>query len=140
MKVQALKKAVLALPQTQIDLQHHLAGGIYARTGFIPAGTVIVGCTHKKDHISILMGDASLTLDEGVQRVTGYTVLPTHAGMTRAIYAHSDCWMTTLCKTDETELDKIEDDLVQDAQALQSRNPELPHSPLILLGEETCLS
>lgn len=138
MKVQALIEAMLALPQTHIPLQHNLAGGIYARTGFIPAGTVIAGCTHKKDHISILVGDASLTLDEGVQRVTGYSVLPTHAGMTRAIYAHSDCWMTTLVQTDEVELDKIEDDIVQDAQALQSRNPELPHSPLILLGDKSC--
>lgn len=140
MKIDALKTAVLGLPQTQIDTQHHLAGGIYARTGFIPAGTVIVGCTHKKDHISILVGDASLTLDSGVQRVTGYSVLPTHAGMTRAIYAHSDCWMTTLCKTDETALEKIEDDLVDNAQALQTRNPELTHSPLILLGDKSCLS
>lgn len=135
MQVQKLKESMRELPQIQIDTQHHLVNGIYARTGFIPAGTVIAGCTHKTDHISILVGDALITLDDGPHRLTGYNVLPTKKGMTRAIYAESDCWMTTICKTEFSELSDIEDGQVEDAETLQTRNPALTQNKLILLGD-----
>ena len=135
MQVNKLKESMRSLPQVQIDTQHHLVNGMYARTGFIPAGTVIAGCTHKTDHISILMGNALITLDDGAHRLTGYNVLPTKKGMTRAIYAESDCWMTTICKTEFTELADIEDGQVEDSDTLQTRNPALPQNKLILLGD-----
>jgi hypothetical protein len=137
-QVERLKEAMANIPQLQIDTHHLCSGGMYARTGFIPAGTVITGCTHKTDHFSILAGDASLTIDDHVERVTGYNVLPTKKGMTRAIYAHSDCWMTTICKTDKTDLTDIEDDLVEDAHTLQTRNPELSQNKLVLIEEAVC--
>jgi hypothetical protein len=120
-------------PQVVVDTQHHLVNGMYARTGFIPAGTVIAGCTHKTDHISILFGEALITLDDGPKELSGYNVLPTKKGMTRAIYAVSDCWMTTICKTEGTELAEIEDGQVEEAHTLQTRNPELGMDKLILL-------
>ena len=133
--VHKLSESMRDLPQVQIDTQHHLVSGMYARTVFIPAGVVITGCTHKTDHISILSGDATLTLSDSVERITGYNVLPTKKGMTRAIFAHSDCWLTTICKTEHSELANIEDAQVEEAQTLQTRNPELPQNKLILIGD-----
>lgn len=133
-QVDRLAEAMRQLPQIAIDTKHHWSGGMYARSGFIPAGTVIAGCTHKTDHISIIVGDATLTIGDSVERLTGYNVLPTKKGMTRAIYAHSDCWMTTVCKTEKQTLEEIEDDLVENAELLQTRNPELAHNELVLIG------
>lgn len=134
-KVQVLAESMRALPQVQIDTQHHLVNGMYARTVFIPSGHVIAGCTHKTDHISILVGDALITLDDGPHELTGYNVLPTKKGMTRAIYAVSDCYMTTICKTDFQELADIENGQVEDAHTLQTQNPALPQNKLILLED-----
>ena len=133
--VHKLSEAMRELPQVQIDTQHHLVNGIYARTGFIPAGTVIAGCTHKTDHISILCGEALITLDDGPKELSGYNVLPTKKGMTRAIYAVSDCWMTTISKTEFLELADIEDAQVENSESLQTRNPELSQNKLILIEE-----
>jgi hypothetical protein len=133
--VHKLSESMRDIPQVQIDTQHHLVNGIYARTTFIPAGVVGTGCTHKTDHISILVGDATLTLEGSVERLTGYNVLPTKTGMTRAILANSDCWLTTICKTDHTELADIEDGQVEEAQTLQTQNPALAQNKLILIGD-----
>ena len=135
MQVHKLKESMRDMPQVQIDTQHHLVNGMYARTGFIPAGTVIAGCTHKTDHISILVGEALITLDDGPSSLSGHNVLPTKKGMTRAIYAVSDCWMTTISKTEFTELADIEDGQVEDSETLQTRNPALTQNTLILLGD-----
>jgi hypothetical protein len=123
------------MPQVQIDTQHHLVNGMYARTVFIPAGHVIAGCTHKTDHVSIFVGDGLITLDDGPHELHGYNVLPTKAGMTRAIYAVSDCYMTTICKTEFTELADIENGQVEDAHTLQTQDPTLPQNKLILIGD-----
>jgi hypothetical protein len=133
--VHKLAEAMREVPQVQIDTQHHLVNGIYARTTFIPAGVVGTGCTHKTDHISILVGDATLTLEDSVERLTGYNVLATKTGMTRAILAHSDCWLTTICKTEFSELADIENGQVEEAQTLQTQNPSLTQNKLILIGD-----
>jgi hypothetical protein len=123
--VRVLEQECLKQPQVQIGLTHHLSGGMYARTGVIKAGCLLIGAEHKTDHINIMYGDISVTTDDGVQRLTGYHVLPTKAGKKRAGVAHADTVWTTICRTDETELSKIEDELVVESNQLQSRNQEL---------------
>lgn len=123
--IRKLEADCLKLPQIQIGLWHHLSGGMYARTGVIKAGCVLVGAEHKTDHFNVMCGDITVTTDDGVQRLTGYHVLPTKAGKKRAGVAHIDTIWTTICKTDETELSKIEDDLVVESDRLQSCFPEL---------------
>lgn len=134
--VLTLLKECRNLPQAVIEIQHHLSGGMYARTGVIKAGHLLVGAKHKTDHINIMYGDISVTTDDGVKRLTGYHVLPTKAGNNRAGIAHADTVWTTICKTDETELSKIEDDLVVESSELQSRNPGITHE---INGGTKCL-
>ena len=122
MNVHRLESEMLAFEQVNCDLSHHVIGGMYARSGMIPAGHTLVGATHKTDHISVLFGDVSITTDEGVKRLTGHHVLPTLAGMKRAIYAHADTLMTTVCKTTKVEIAEIEDELVHESDKLQTRN------------------
>jgi hypothetical protein len=131
--VERLERAVLQLPQVDLKTTHCLNGGLYARTIFIPAGTVLTGAVHKKDHINVLQGDISVSTDEGMKRLTGHHVLPTKAGMKRAGFAHADTYWTTICPTDETDLEEIEADLVEEAERLQTRNPLIEHAPLALV-------
>lgn len=132
-KVAALEKALLQQPQLDLQTTHVLAGKVYARTIFIPAGGVLTGAEHKRDHVNVVFGDISVTTDDGVKRLTGHHVIPTKAGMKRAGVAHADTWWTTICHTQETELDAIEDDLVHDAHMLQTRNPEIGCAQLLKL-------
>ena len=134
--VKKLDEEVQKLPQEYVKLQHQLSGGMYARTGVIKAGQILIGAQHKKDHINIMFGDISVTTDDGVKRLVGYHVLPTKAGNKRAGIAHVDTVWTTIVKTDETELEKIEDDVVEEASRLQSRRPDFVN---LAFGEILCL-
>lgn len=116
-----LEQAILQGPQVDLRTEHVLSGGVYARTIHIPAGTVLTGATHKKDHVNVVCGDISVTTDDGVKRITGYHVLPSKAGIKRAGIAHADTIWTTLCKTDLTDIKAIEDDLVEESDRLQNR-------------------
>lgn len=98
---------------TPVDcpLQHSLIDGVYVRTIFIPAGTVIVGKIHKHRHANILSQGEVLVITEGegARRLKGPLTMVSPAGCKRAVRALTDTTWTTIHATDETDLDKIED-------------------------------
>lgn len=133
--VKRLEEAILQTPQVDLETQHCLSGGMYARTITIKAGTVLTGATHKTDHVNIVHGDISVTTDAGVKRLTGYHVLPTKAGSKRAGYAHADTMWTTICKTELVCIEDIEDELVEESANLQTRLNAIGNTELKEIGE-----
>jgi hypothetical protein len=125
-----LEDALLQFPQVDLSTKNLLSGRVYARTIFIPAGTALTGAVHLKDHINVVNGDITVWTEDGMKRLTGYHVLPTRAGAKRAGYAHEDTYWTSLIYTEETELERIEQDITPEADRLQTRNLQIGHSPL----------
>ncbi|MFZ6733777.1 hypothetical protein ACO0LG_17755 [Undibacterium sp. Ji42W] len=123
--VSKLEECLRHGPQIDLNTEHCLSGGMYARTIHIPAGTVLVGTTHKKDHLNVVCGDISVSTDDGMRRITGYCVLPTKAGMKRVGFAHADTVWTTVCRTDLLVIEEIEDELVVQSDQLQTRKSRL---------------
>lgn len=99
------------LPAVECPLQHSLIDGVYVRTIFIPAGTVIVGKIHKHSHANILsQGEVIVFTEEGdMEHLKGPLTMVSPAGCKRAVRALTDTTWTTIHRTDETDLDKIED-------------------------------
>jgi len=110
-RIFALQDAVAKIPQFDFPLQHSFIDGVYVRTIFIPAGMVIVGKIHKHSHANILSkGKVSvMTEDGGLEVLEGPLTMTSPAGCKRAVYAHTDTTWTTIHRTDETDLEKIED-------------------------------
>lgn len=121
-----MERAILAAPQVDLRTSHCLSGGVYSRTIYIPAGTVLTGATHKRDHVNIVVGDITVTTDDGPMRLTGYHVLPTKAGHKRAGFAHADTIWTTVSHTELTDIEDIEDELVIESDRLQTRQLSIP--------------
>lgn len=138
--VTALEREVLALPQTDLRTEHALMGKVYARTITVPAGTVLTGALHKKDHINIVEGDITVTTDEGPRRITGYHVFTVKAGSKRAGFAHSDTKWTTVCHTELTDIEAIEDEMTDDSARLQTRQLALPATKFNELEGKKCHS
>lgn len=120
-KIRRLEAILLRAPQVDMQTTHALSGGVYARTVFIPAGTVVTGATHKKDHICIIDGDVETILDGQPQRITGRVVINGTKGVKRAVYAHDDTLWTTVCSTSLTDIEAIEAELVEEPESLQTR-------------------
>lgn len=131
--VRRLEDVLLQAPQPDLITTHRLSGGMYARTIYMAPDTVMTGALHKTDHLNIVFGDVSVTTDTGIQRLTGHHVLETKAGMKRALYAHGATVWTSVCKTEKIVLSEIEEDVVEGADQLQTRQLQLAvNQPLTL--------
>ena len=104
-------------PDAQIGdscpLKHTFVEGAYVREIFMPKGIFIVTKIHKKTHpFFIMQGDVSILTEEGVMRVQAPYHGITLAGTKRFIYMHEDTVWITVHATDETSLEKIEDEII----------------------------
>ena len=113
-----LEREIGRLPQIDLPIRHFfidsprsVTGG-YAREMTIPQGVALVGRVHKHPCINIVSkGDISVTTDTGVKRIQAPCTFVSPAGTKRAGFAHEETIWTTFHLTDETDTEKIEDDL-----------------------------
>jgi hypothetical protein len=127
-QIDCIEKFILGCPQVETPTQHYFSPGIYAREMFIPAGTVLTGAVHKTTHLVQFDGDITVLTDGGMRRLTGRHTFVSQAGAKRVGYAHADTWCTGFFATDKTDIEELENELVEDAHLLQSRRVVLEHT------------
>lgn len=112
-KVARLEEYLRQFPQLPEQLTHHFSDGVYARELLIPKGSVIVGKIHRYAHLNFLMkGDISVLTEHGIRRIHAPAVIASAPGIKRAGYAHEDTIWITVHATEETDLGKIEDQVI----------------------------
>lgn len=127
-KIHALEDALRDLPQTPLEPEHYFAEGMYGRELFIPAGQIVVGKTHRHEHlVQLLSGEATIATDKGVERVRGPKTWVSPAGVKRALVTHTDCLFFTfhLNESNTRDLAAIEDYVIDPYPALAQDAPEL---------------
>jgi len=114
-KVDVLQQELSKLPQYEPETRHFFHGGMYCREVFRPAGVLIVGAVHKKEHFYfIASGTVAITDGEGnVQEVTGPHLFPSKPGTKRAVYALTDALCMTFHATDAASVEQAESELVE---------------------------
>ena len=114
-KVQALQDVISQLPQYEPETKHTFHAGMYCREVWRPAGVIIVGKVHKKEHFYlIVLGTVAITTDEGVKSVTGPTLLCSKPGTKRAVYAETDALCMTFHVVDAKTIEDAEQELVEE--------------------------
>ena len=114
-KIHALQEAMRELPQFKETLFHHFCHGVYARQMNVPAGTVLVGKTHKRDCINFIMqGEVEVVSPEGKTRIKAPEIFVSPANTKRAMVVIDDLVWVTVHASDETDLDKLEAELIDD--------------------------
>ena len=113
-----LENAMRELPQAQdMVTDHYFADGMYCRKLWRPAGTVIVGKVHKKEHFFICaMGEIRAWTESGMRTLKAGDVIESKPGTKRVTLALTDAVGITVHKTNETELDAIEKELIEDSE------------------------
>lgn len=112
-KIDHLQTIVETMPQTMPELSHFFAKGLYARQGVIKKGTLLIGAIKRFSHVNIISGDISIFTAEGEIRITGQQcVMVAAPGTKRVGYAHEDTAWTTIISTDETDVSKIEKEVL----------------------------
>lgn len=94
-------------------LEHLFGDGLYIRKITMPAGMLLTSKIHKKTHpYFILQGDVTVLTEEGEVRIKAPYAGMTKAGTKRVLYIHEETVWVTVHATTETDLGKIEDEII----------------------------
>ncbi len=95
-------------------LTHTFTPGLYARTLFMPKGSLFISKIHKTEHPYVIsQGRASVWTEDGVVELKAPHIGVTKPGTCRVLYIHEDCTWTTFHPTPHTDVDAIEADIIQ---------------------------
>lgn len=101
----------------ELPLQHFFLPGLYARALFIPADTLTVSKIHKRECLSVMpKGERITWVDGRMQKITAPFLQITPGGFKRTSYTIKDSIWITLHPTDETDVAKLEAELVCDTE------------------------
>ena len=114
-QVEALQREMLQHQQYEPPTDHIFHGGMYCRQVWRPAGCLIVGKVHKKEHFyMVVFGTVHITTDAGVQTVTGPYLMCSKPGTKRAVYTETDALCVTIHRVDSTDVESVESELVEE--------------------------
>ena len=113
----ALEAALRELPQADLPTEHYFADGMYCRVVTRAAGVLIVGKVHKREHFYMVVKGAVAVVQDGAERkvYTAPAIIVSKAGTKRAVVALENSVCLTVHRTDKTDLDELEAELVEPA-------------------------
>jgi quercetin dioxygenase-like cupin family protein len=114
-QIELLQSEMSKLPQYEAPTEHVFHGGMYCRQVWRPAGCLIVGKVHKKEHFyMVVSGTVKVTTDDGLQTITGPMLLCSKPGTKRAVFAETDALCMTFHRVDSNTVEDAESELVED--------------------------
>jgi quercetin dioxygenase-like cupin family protein len=132
-QIERLQSQMAAMPQAELVTEHSFSPGMYLRKVFRPAGTLIVGKVHKEPHFFLCAkGEIIAWTEGGMKHLYAGDVLESKPGTKRVTLAVTDAIGITIHRTDKTNLDEIETELIEpDTAALFDSSNKLKMKELI---------
>ena len=113
-QIERLQIQMAAMPQAELLTEHSFSPGMYLRKVFRPAGTLIVGKVHKEPHFFLCAkGEIIAWTEGGMKHLYAGDVLESKPGTKRVTLAVTDAIGITIHRTDKTNLDEIETELIE---------------------------
>jgi hypothetical protein len=126
-KIDALETLMLREPQVEIEPVNYFASGLYAREITIKAGTLLTGKIHRTEHLNIVSkGRIIVWTEDGMREVAAPFTMVSRPGTKRVGYALEDTVWTTIHATTETDLVKLEAELIAPTRAALGEKEETP--------------
>jgi len=112
--IDQFEAALTEYPAVDCPVVHRFTPGLYIREIFIPAGTMLTSAEHKKEHPFVITKGEIEVISENEGAIT--YLAPFHGitkpGTRRMLRAITDTIWTTYHVTQETDLDKIAEDII----------------------------
>jgi hypothetical protein len=113
-QIDRLQAEMVKMPQVELQTEHYFVPGMYCRRVFRPAGTLIVGKVHKHPHFFLCAkGEIIAWTENGMKKLQAGDVVECQPGTKRVTLATQDSIGVTIHKTDKTDLNEIETELVE---------------------------
>lgn len=119
-KVRQLENITIDMPQIDIQTEHTLHGGMYARTILIPAGTLLTGVLIKIPTTLIAYGEATVYMGDKVKDISGYNVIAASANRKQAFWAKTDTYLTMIFPTVSQTVEDAEHEFTDEFHLLLS--------------------
>ena len=134
-QIDKLQFEMSKMPQVELETEHYFSGGMYCRKLIRPAGTLIVGKVHLKDHFFMCAkGEIIAWSEKGMKTLRAGDIIESKQGTKRVTYAVTDSIGITFHKTDKTDLNEIEAELIEpDATSLFDSSNKLIKKPIMVL-------
>jgi len=119
-QIDRLQEEISKMPQANVVTEHYFSDGMYCRKVFRSAGTLIVGKVHKKEHFFLCAkGEIIAWTEKGMKKLVAGDIIECKVGTKRVTLATMDSIGVTVHRTDKTDLDDIEAELIEpDEKAL----------------------
>jgi len=136
-QIERLQSEMAVMPQAELTTEHQFSPGMYMRKVFRPAGTLIVGKVHKKPHFFLCAkGEIIAWTEDGMKRLQAGDSIESQPGTKRVTLAVTDAIGITIHRTDLTDLDEIEAELIEpDMTALFNSDNKLKVAANEMIGE-----
>lgn len=112
----SLQRELRGLPQVEMEPIHRFTDGLYTRELTIPADTFVIGKTHRHAHPVFLMKGKVTIGDVGAgevpETIEAPSIWTSQPGAKRVLYTHTECVFATCHATHETDLVKLEEQLI----------------------------
>lgn len=113
-QIDRLQAEMVKYPQAELETEHYFSQGMYCRKVFRKAGTLIVGKVHKAPHFFMCAGGEIIAWTEkGMRKLQAGDVVESQPGTKRVTLAVTDAIGITIHRTDKTDLDEIEAELLE---------------------------
>ena len=113
-QIDRLQSEMAAMPQAELVTEHSFSPGMYLRKVYRQAGTLIVGKVHKEPHFFLCAkGEIIAWTETGMRHLYAGDVVESKPGTKRVTLAVTDAIGITIHRTDKTDLDDIEAELIE---------------------------
>lgn len=124
-QIDRLQAEMIKMPQAHLETDHYFVPGMYCRRVYRSAGTLIVGKIHKQPHFFLCAkGEIIAWTEQGMKTLKAGDVIECKPGTKRVTLATQDSIGITIHKTDKTDLDEMEKELIEpdDLALFDSKN------------------
>jgi len=112
--IERMEGRLLQMEQVNIPLEEHFAPGVYYRQVAMPKGSLVIGHCHKTEHLNVIIsGRASVVIDGERKEIIAPSTFKSSAFVRKVLYIHEDMIWATIHPTDETDLIKLEEQLIE---------------------------
>ena len=117
-QIDRLQATMVGMPQIELVTTHHFSPGMYLRKVWHPAGIVIVGKVHKAPHFFLCAAGEIIAWSEGgMKTLKAGDVIESQPGTKRVAMAVVDSIVVTIHRTDKTDVEDIETELIEPDEA-----------------------
>lgn len=121
-KIELVEKQLLDFPQVDVPLVHLFGPDVYLRTVKMPKGSIVIGHEHKTEHFNIVLsGSATLGVGVDAVEIKAPMIFVSKPGVRKVLQIHEDMIWTTIHPTKETDLTKLEDQLIVKSETFKQK-------------------